>query len=59
MARKIAHRAEIAPFYMMEVTRAADQREGATDGAKVLHLGVGQPSTPAPKGVIEAARPGS
>ena len=55
MARKIARRAEIPPFYVMEVMRAADKREQAADGANVLHLEVGQPSTPAPKGVIEAA----
>jgi len=38
----------------MDVMRAADERAAA--GAGVLHLEVGQPSTPAPAGVREAAR---
>ena len=37
----------------MEVMRAAEERELA--GGDVLHLEVGQPSTPAPSGVIAAA----
>jgi len=37
----------------MEVMRAAEEREMA--GGDVLHLEVGQPSTPAPSGVIAAA----
>ena len=48
-----ARRARIEPFYVMEVMRAAEQRIAA--GGEVLHLEVGQPSTSAPKGVIEAA----
>ena len=47
-------RGEIAPFYVMEVMKAAAERERA--GGDVLHLEVGQPSTSAPSGVIEAAR---
>ena len=38
----------------MEVMRAAEEREMA--GGDVLHLEVGQPSTPAPTGVIRAAQ---
>lgn len=38
----------------MQVMIAAAEREA--QGADVLHLEVGQPSTPAPRGVIEAAR---
>ncbi len=53
MAPKVAGRAAISPFYVMEVMRAAERRELA--GGEVLHLEVGQPSTPAPKGVIAAA----
>ena len=53
MSRAPAERAEIPPFYVMEVMRAAEERELA--GREVLHLEVGQPSTPAPKGVITAA----
>jgi aspartate/methionine/tyrosine aminotransferase len=50
---KQSRRGEIDPFYVMEVMRAAEQRVAA--GGEVLHLEVGQPSTPAPKAVIEAA----
>ena len=49
-----ARRAEIAPFYVMEVMRAAEERELA--GVDILHLEVGQPSTGAPRGVVEAAQ---
>jgi aspartate/methionine/tyrosine aminotransferase len=38
----------------MDVMREANARAAA--GESVLHLEVGQPSTPAPKGVVEAAR---
>lgn len=51
--RSPSNRGEIAPFFVMEVMRAAEERELAGD--QVLHLEVGQPSTPAPAGVIEAA----
>ena len=51
--RRAANRADIAPFYVMEVMRAAEVRMAA--GHEVLHLEVGQPSTAAPKGVIAAA----
>lgn len=53
MGRKVARRASVAPFHVMEVLRDAGERE--TKGASVLHLEVGQPSTPAPRAVIEAA----
>ncbi|MDH3679416.1 MAG: aminotransferase class I/II-fold pyridoxal phosphate-dependent enzyme [Acidimicrobiia bacterium] len=46
-------RSEIPPFYVMEVMRAAAAREAG--GHRVLHLEVGQPSTPAPGGVLAAA----
>ena len=45
-------RSEVAPFYVMEVMRAAEQRE--LNGLDVLHLEVGQPSTGAPDGAIKA-----
>ncbi len=48
-----SQRADIPPFYVMEVMRAAEEREQA--GGDVLHLEVGQPSTGAPQGVVEAA----
>jgi len=53
MALKIARRGEVPPFIVMDVMRAANAR--AATGADVLHLEVGQPSTPAPAGVIAAA----
>jgi hypothetical protein len=48
-----ARRGEIAPFYVMEVMKAAGERAAA--GADVLHLEVGQPSTGAPEGVLGEA----
>ena len=53
MSRTAASRAAIAPFYVMEVMKAAGERERA--GGEVLHLEVGQPSTPAPAAVLDAA----
>lgn len=41
-------RSGVAPFHVMEVMRAAEAREA--EGKPVLHLEVGQPSTPAPLG---------
>lgn len=54
MNLKIARRAEIAPFIVMEVLRAANERAAA--GGEVLHLEVGQPGTGAPDSVLDAAR---
>ena len=48
-----SRRGAIPPFQVMEVMRAADARARA--GGEVFHLEVGQPSTGAPRGVIEAA----
>jgi aspartate/methionine/tyrosine aminotransferase len=50
---KLARQRDIAPFHAMEVMRAANERAQA--GGDVLHMEVGQPSTPAPQRVIEAA----
>ncbi len=50
---KPAGRADIPPFYVMEVMKAAAERERVT--GDVLHLEVGQPSTPAPGAVRRAA----
>ncbi len=47
-------RSDIAPFIVMDVLKAANERQAR--GENVLHLEVGQPSTPAPRAVIEAAR---
>lgn len=46
-------RSEIPPFHVMEVFKAAAERERVT--GDVLHLEVGQPSTPAPLLAREAA----
>lgn len=51
---KVAKRGRVPPFIVMDVMRAAAER--AAIGADVLHLEVGQPSTPAPRGAIEAAK---
>jgi len=53
MTLKLARRGQIAPFIVMDVLRAANER--AATGADVLHLEIGQPSTPAPRGVLAAA----
>lgn len=50
---KAARRSEVAPFYVMEVMKAAAVRQRTA--GDVLHLEVGQPSTPAPRGVLRAA----
>ncbi len=42
-----AARADIAPFIVMDVMQAAAAREAT--GARVIHMEVGQPATPAPK----------
>ena len=50
----VAERADIAPFHVMAVMRAAGERAAA--GGDVAHLEVGQPSTPAPRAALDAAR---
>ncbi len=54
MAIKAAARGAIPPFMVMEVMRAAAEREAA--GGEVLHLEVGQPSTSAPSGALAMAK---
>ena len=54
MALKVARRGRVDPFIVMDVLRAANDREAA--GEEVLHLEVGQPGTGAPAGVIAAAQ---
>lgn len=53
MAFKVAERGAIAPFIVMDVMRAAAERQA--QGGDVLHLEVGQPSGQAPSKVLEAA----
>ena len=52
MVLKIARRGRIPPFIVMDVMRAANERQAA--GGDVLHLEVGQPGTGVPAAVIEA-----
>ncbi len=51
---KIARRGAVDPFIVMEVMRDANLR--SVQGENILHLEVGQPSTPAPRAVIAAAK---
>ena len=54
MSGKISRRAGgVDPFIVMDVMAAAAEKEAAGD--TVIHLEVGQPSTPAPKGALAAA----
>jgi len=54
MTKGISQRAQIVPpFIVMDVVRAANEMEAR--GERVIHCEVGQPSTPAPKGALEAA----
>ena len=48
-----AARAAVAPFHVMKVWAAAEQRVAA--GLPVFNLAAGQPSTPAPRTVLAAA----
>ena len=54
MTLKSSKRGAIDPFIVMDVMRVANAREA--QGEDVLHLEVGQPSTAAPRAVLEAAR---
>ena len=49
-----SHRSEIQPFIVMDVMRAAADREHA--GAHVIHMEVGQPGARTPETVLAAAR---
>ncbi len=49
-----SRRGLVPPFIAMDVMRAANRREAA--GERVIHLEVGQPGTPAPQPVLDAAR---
>ena len=54
LPRGLARRGAIDPFIVMDVMRAANEREQG--GSDVIHMEVGQPGTPAPRAVIEAAK---
>jgi aspartate/methionine/tyrosine aminotransferase len=49
-----SRRGEVEPFMVMDVMRAAADKESA--GGSVIHMEVGQPGSPAPGPVLEAAR---
>ncbi|MDX1605926.1 MAG: aminotransferase class I/II-fold pyridoxal phosphate-dependent enzyme [Candidatus Competibacterales bacterium] len=53
MTFKVSRRGDVPPFMVMDVMTAAARREAA--GHRVIHMEVGQPSTPAPRRVLEAA----
>lgn len=54
MALGPSRRGLVPPFIAMDVLRAANAAEAA--GHSVIHLEVGQPGTPAPQPVLDAAR---
>ncbi len=54
MVLKASKRGAIPPFIVMDMLRDANERAAA--GADIIHLELGQPGTPAPAGVIAAAR---
>src|SRR5580692_12297485 len=54
MTLRASRRGLVPPFIAMDVMRAANAREAA--GERVIHLEVGQPGTPAPQKVLDAAR---
>lgn len=54
MTLKISRRGDVPPFMVMDVMSAAARLEAA--GRRVIHMEVGQPSTPAPAKVLAAAR---
>ena len=54
MSLKSSRRGAVPPFIAMDVLRLANER--AALGEAILHLELGQPSTPAPEGVRAAAR---
>ena len=54
MALKVSQRGIIPPFLVMDIMQAAAEREA--EKKAVYHLEVGQPGTPAPQGVLAAAK---
>ena len=53
-ARPASRRSAVDPFIVMDVMQAAADREAT--GARVIHMEVGQPGTPAPRSAREAAK---
>ena len=54
MALKVSTRGIIPPFIVMDVMREANRREALRE--RVIHMEVGQPSTGAPRGALNAVR---
>jgi aspartate/methionine/tyrosine aminotransferase len=54
MVLKIAGRSQISPFIVMDIMRMANQL--SMTGSDIIHLEVGQPSTKAPRAVLETAK---
>src|SRR5215213_3023721 len=50
----VSRRGGVEPFIVMDVMRAAADKESA--GGSVIHMEVGQPGSPAPGPVLDAAR---
>ncbi len=53
LPRPLSARSSIDPFIVMDVLRMANERTAAGDD--IIHMEVGQPGTPAPARVVEAA----
>ena len=49
-----SRRAQVAPFFAMEILKAATRR--AAEGAQVFHMETGEPGSGAPGAVLDAAR---
>ena len=49
-----SRRSDVPPFIVMDVMAAAAKREA--EGARVIHMEVGQPAAPAPQTAIKAAQ---
>jgi len=54
MTLKVSSRGAVPSFIVMDVMRAANQME--VKGEHILHMEVGQPSTGAPNGVVDAVK---
>ncbi len=49
---RVSRRGEVDPFIVMDVVRAAQEAEAK--GRRIIHMEVGQPGTPAPRGATQA-----
>lgn len=54
MVLKVAGRSQVSPFIVMDIMRMANQL--SMTGSDIIHLEVGQPSTTAPRAVLETAK---